>query len=544
MRIIATIEADLHRSAIGTRSRLADTVAGQSILARTVRQVAQAQRLGGVFVVGPHDQEKELTSQMAGLPAMLRTHSVGDPGYRPLVRSARLWALDSWRGGIGGACILDEYIHTAVVAGLARQERADAVLVVPGPCPLIDPVWIDRLIEYYESVAGETRLVFLQSPPGLSGIVYHTELLMQMAERGIPPGWTLSYKPDDPELDVTQRKCLCASPQTLRHASGRLIADTHRAMQTIHDYLTTQDYGGAEHVGQWLIQREATLTPPLPHEVEIELTTQSPLSGASDVLLRPEIPADRARGPIHLETVLRLAGELSAQDDALVVLGGFGEPLLHPEFPQILATLREAGIYGLAVRTSGRAWSAAAIEALVRHKVDVVSVQVDAWTPERYRALHGEDLQTVLDGIERLAHERQKAAQPVPFVNAELIKCTHTLDELEPFVDGWIRRQGCVTVTGYSTYAGAMPDVRVMDMSPPVRTACRQLRGRCTVLADGQILACDQDFLAARPIGSLHDATLAALWAGPAMQALRAAHDSGQFQADALCARCSEWHRP
>ncbi len=544
MRIIATIEADLHRSALGTRSRLADTVAGETILARTVNQVAQAKRLSGVFVVGPHDQEKELTSHIAGLPVAIRTHSVGDPGYRALVQSARKWSLESWRGGIGGACVLDEYLHTAVIASLARQERADAVLVVPGPCPLIDPVWIDRLIEYYESVAEETRLAFLQSPPGLTGILYHTDLLMQMAEHGIPPGWTLSFKPDKPEPDVAQRKCACASPQPLRHASGRLIADTHRAMRAIGDYLTTQDYGGAEHVGHWLIQREATRTPPLPREVEIELTTQSPLTGASDIVLRPAIPADRARGPIDVGMVARLAAELSSEDDALVVLGGFGEPLLHPEFPQVLAALREAGVYGVAVRTSGRAWSDAAIEALVQHKVDVVSVLVDAWTPERYRALHGEGLQTVLEGIERLTQARQRAAQPVPFVNVELLKCTHTLDELEPFVDGWIRRQGCVTLSGYSTYAGALPDFRVMDMSPPVRTACRQLRGRCTVLADGQVLACDQDFLAARPVGSLHHSTLAAVWTGPAMEALRTAHGSGRFDVDALCARCAEWHRP
>ncbi|MBN1514006.1 MAG: radical SAM protein [Phycisphaerae bacterium] len=544
MRIIATIEADLNRSALGTRSRMADTVADQTVLARTVNQVAQAKRLSGVFVVGPLEQEKELASLITGLPAMLRTHSVGDPGYRLLVQSARKWALESWRGGIGGACVLDEYLHTAVVASLARQERADAVLVVPGPCPLIDPVWIDRLIEYYESVAEETRLAFLQSPPGLTGIVYHTDLLTQMAERGIPPGWTLSFKPDKPEPDVAQRKCACPSPQPLRHASGRLIADTHRAMHLISDYLTTHDYGGAEHVGQWLIQREATLTPPLPREVEIELTTQRPPDSDSDIVLRPTVPADRARGPIDMETIDRLARELSVQDDALVVLGGFGEPLLHPEFPQVLATLRNAGIYGVAVRTSGRAWSDAAIHALVQHKVDVVGVLVDAWTPERYRALHGNDLQTVLNGIERLGQVRQKAAQPVPFINAELIKCAHTLDELEPFVDGWIRRQGCVTLTGYSTYAGALPDSRVMDMSPPVRAACRQLRERCTVLANGQVLACDQDFLAARPVGSLHHSTLAALWTGPAMEALRTAHDSGRFDADPLCARCAEWHRP
>jgi organic radical activating enzyme len=506
--------------------------------------VAQAKRLSGVFVLGPQEQQEGLHSLLQGLPAALRTHSAGEPGYRPLVQSARKWALESWRGGIGGACILDEYIHTAVVAGLARQEGADAVMVVPGPCPLIDPAWIDRLIEYYEGVAEETRLAFLQSPPGLTGIVYHTALLLQLAEQGIPPGWTLSFKPDKPEPDVAQRTCACPSPQALRHASGRLIADTGRAMRAVEEYLASHEYGGAEHVGRWLIERAARRTPPLPREVEIELTSEDPLAGASDIVLRPAVPAKQARGPMEVETVARLAKELATEDDALVVLGGFGDPLLHPEFPKVLAALREAGVYGVSVRTSGRAWSDEAIAALVKHKVDVVKVLVDAWTPERYRALHGGDLQTVLDGVDRLGQARQKARQAVPFVNAELLKCTHTLDEMEPFFDGWIRRQGCVTLTGYSTYAGALDDLRVMDMSPPVRTACRQLRHRCTVLADGRVVACDQDFRASRPIGSVHQSTLGGLWTGAEMEALRASHESGRFDADPLCPACAEWHRP
>ena len=544
MKCIATIPVDLKETPLGTASRFAQEIAGQSVLARTITQVAAARRLDGVFVICPADQEAQCGQLLTGLPAELRIHSAGRPPYGPLVRAARKWSLDSWRGGIGGAGVVDEYVHTAVLGALGAQERADVVVAIPGPCPLIDPALIDILIEHYRGVSDESRLAFMQTPPGLAPTVFQTALLAEMATQPVPPGFSMSYRPDQPEVDLAFRKCARTPPQALRHASGRLIADTARAVETIREYLEGNPYGGAEHVGNWLIERRPRHLPPLPREVEIELTTEDPRAGRSDILLRPTLPADRRRGPIDPAIVRRLAAELAAWDDSLVVLGGFGDPLLHPQFAQILGDLRRAGVYGVAVRTTGLALDDAAIAALMEHRVDLVTVLLDAWSPSLYRRLHGGELQPLVDAIERLEKTRLEQRRPQPLVCPEMIKSVHTLDEIEPFFDGWIRRTGWATIVGHSRYAGALPDLSVMDMSPPMRSSCRRIRDRCTVLADGTLVACDQDFAGARPIGSLADRSLADLWNGPEMTRLRADHDAGRYEADPLCAACAEWHRP
>ena len=100
------------------------------------------------------------------------------------------------------------------------------------------------------------------------------------------------------------------------------------------------------------------------------------------------------------------------------------------------------------------------------------------------------------------------------------------------------------TLIGFNRYGDALPDHSVIDMTPATRTPCRRIRTRCTVLADGRVLACDQDYAAARPIGSVREKTLAELWTGPAMSALREQHACGRFEDDSLCAACTEWHRP
>lgn len=544
MKLIAVIPVDLECSPLGTKSRFASEVAGRTVLARTVRQAARAEQVDDLFVVCPVAQESRCRELLGDAPGTVRGHNAGPPPYHRLVRTARKWALDGWRGGIGGASLLDEYTHTAVVAALAAQESADAVVVIPGPAPLIDPALIDVCAVHFRTVSEDTRLTFAQTPPGLSPFILQTALLAELAEKQVPPGWTLTYKPDRPESDPAFRKCCHQASQVLRHAAGRLVADTDRAVETITDYLSEHEPVSAEHVAGWLMQREAQSVPRLPREVEIELTTEHPPGEASEVALRPRVAPDRRRGPIDPALVRSVADEVAAYDDALVVLGGFGEPTLHPHFPEILASLRGAGVYGLAVRTSGLTLDDAIIEALLEHRVDVVTVFVDAWTAELYRRLHGGNLQTVLEGIDRLSSTRGERRQVEPLVVPEMIKSVHTVEELDSFFDGWLRRSGWAGVVGYSTYAGALPDHRVVDMSPPTRFACRRIRARCTVLADGSVIACDQDFAAVRPVGSLADRSLGELWTGPGMAALRAHHAAGRYDADPLCARCDEWHRP
>ena len=43
--------------------------------------------------------------------------------------------------------------------------------------------------------------------------------------------------------------------------------------------------------------------------------------------------------------------ELSAADDARIVFGGIGDPLLHPDFAAIVESAHRAGIGAIAVET-------------------------------------------------------------------------------------------------------------------------------------------------------------------------------------------------
>ncbi len=542
MKFIAALDADLDNTPLGTRSRLAELLSDRAVVRRTVDRLLQCERLAEVIMLHPPEQGDRLRKLLGDAAVTLRARSKPAPPYRPLVQTARKWSLDAWRGGLGGATSFDEYTDTTLLGSLAADHEAAAVVVVPPGAALVDPKLTDAMIEHFEKTADEMRMTFAQAPPGLTPVIFQGELLRQLAQNHVPPGWTLAYKPDDPQLDLAMKTCCYHGPQALRHATGRLTADTGRSLETMRAMVAAGVDGSAESIGRWLIDRELSDPGRLPREVEIELTTEDPLPGA---ITRPRGDRVPRRGPLHPDIVDRLARELAADDDALVVLAGHGDPAMHPDLRGVLRRLRKQGVYGIALYTTGQQLSDEAIAAIVEHRVDTVLFQVDAWTAETYECVAGGAvLRRVTDAIDRLAKARAAARQIEPIIVPQITKCSDNVGELDTFFDGWLRAQGCATIGGYSHFGGRLPDRRVVDMSPPKRCPCRRMWRRCMVLADGTVAACDQDYAADMPIGHLGNQTLAQVWRGAEATRLRAAHAAGDWNAGVHCGLCAEWHRP
>lgn len=552
MTIIATIQADLEVTPLGTRSRLADEILGVPLLRRTVERVSLTKQIDSVYVLCPENQLDRCTAILNGTNAVIRSHSMPTPPWASLVRMGRKWSLDGWRGGIGGTTSFDEYMNAAVIDNLLRSAKADAVLSVPPAAPLFDPSLADRMIQHHQNTEDDSRLTFTQAPPGLTGILLDAALVQELAVQGIPIGWVFSYKPDTPQKDLVFQPCCCEIPTELRYAAGRLIGDTERSMERLIACLHEPQPLDATGIGRWLSLWEQTTAERLPHEVEIELTTDDPYP---DSILRPRGAQIEPRGPIDPTIVARIVSEITQYDDALLVLGGFGDPLRHPQFGQIIEAIRKPSAngrvpFGVAVRTTGVDLSDELIESLIINEVDVLDVTLDAWTQGLYGRLHSPhdparaELDAVCKRLDRLAHVRQEHRSSAPIVIAEMTKTRDNVHELDDFHDGWLRQTGAVLISGHSHFAGQCEDLSVIKMAPSPRMPCRRLRSRCVVLADGRVTMCDQDFNGRHAVGTVHETSLESLWTASLLSDLRDAHRRHCFDTNPLCAACNDWHRP
>ena len=545
MKCIAAIAVDLTRSPLGTRSHLAAPLCGTPILRRTIDRIVRTPGLASIHLLTPIDQVDQVRALVSGQPVEVETHRANPPPYQALVRAGRWWGLDSWRGGVGGLTVYDEDIDVELLGALAAQAEADAVLAIPAAAVLADPALLDAMIRHHWENRESARMTFVQAPPGLGAIILSADLLKELAPTGQPPGVLLTYHPDRPLADLTGKEACYRPSAAIIEASGRVLADTSESMRRLKLLLDSGagDWS-ADQIARWLTQ-QARVAGETPSEIEIELTTDDPLPNS---VLRPRGGAVVPRGPIRQSVIEAVLDGLTDRDDIRVVLGGFGEPCLHPALPEICTLLRShAAVAAIALRTTAlfspdqERLAESAETALFETPVDVVEVMLDAASPDVYQRVHGfNGYERAIARLDRWKNRRVQRQQVRPLLVPSFIKSRLNLADMERFYDLWQGRLGAALITGYSHCAGQRPDYAVTSMAPPTRTLCRRVFKRSMVLADGRWVTCDQDFNGKQPVGIIGRQPLSLIWQSEALASIR----RGETAQLPLCPHCDQWHRP
>lgn len=540
--IAAIVSADFAGSFVTGSSLVTTTVAGRPILARTLARVQQIEGPEVIALLVPRDQAPSAEAFLAkhGLASAVALLPLSEPRPRlELLRAGRVWNLDAWRGGVVGATWFDEYLEPADLARVAAQLEADTLACFSAYQPLLDADLASAQLRHLQQHRSEIDLAFTMAPPGLAGLMISADAIARIQDQGTPIGIEFAYRPEIPRPDPTTRTQCFQIDRRIATRGGRWTGDTQCSRDLVAAALEALgENASAVELVTW--QAEHAPADDLPREVELELTTADALP---ETLLRPRGARVPDRTLSNLEAVERLGDELAGRDDRLVVLGGCGDPLLHPDFARVAATLRPAA-RGLAVVTNLVELSDATLAALFETPVDLLQVRIDAHTRETYQAVHGVDaFDQVVANVQRLLDQRVAASAARPLVVCSLTRHSRTLADLEAFYDHWIRAGGWAVIEGFSTAGGLLPPDSLLSTTPPVREACRRLKARLMLHADGQALACSEDVSGSMRLGRWDTETLASIWAGTPRQALRAAHAGVDLGAYPTCQQCCQWFR-
>jgi radical SAM protein with 4Fe4S-binding SPASM domain len=258
----------------------------------------------------------------------------------------------------------------------------------------------------------------------------------------------------------------------------------------------------------------------------------------------------------------RIVEQLARYDDVKITFGGYGEPLLHPELPEMIAHAREAGIFGIHVSTNGLLLEGRLAEQLVQLDVDVVSISVDGVDEESYATLKGKHrFQQVMSNVKQFLQLRRKKAKQWPLLVLELLKVRETEAGWEIFYDRWARtvldeerelkgqlpkeeKADVVLPRGFNDFAGQREDMSLLHLLPARRIPCLRLQNQMFVFSDGKVPMCGQDYQGRFVVGDLNNSTVEELWQGAELLRLRELHYQGRYDEHPLCARCRFWHQP
>lgn len=546
----ALVVTDLKSSTFGHRARLGDLLGDQTVLAHTVRRAARVARVERIVLVHPAGQDPLALLGDVRYGKPVQAFAVEGPTHPHDARwlAGRKWAMTCWRGGLGGATAFDEALPAGPLAAALGAFESEAALLLRAEWCCFDPAYADAQLAMHLEHPEAFKLAFTQAPPGLGGMVTSRSVLEQFAEHHASFGAALSYNPRKPHVDPIGREVNHPIPPSVRDTNLRFTYDTPRSIDMLRKVAARlgDDFADADAVAVTDAARAIAAEPAyrlarLPQQVTLELTPRRPVNGPITPqhhvrFDRPDLDVDLAR-----RIFAQLADEEVAGDVALR-LGGLGDVLEHPQWREIVDAAREAGVLGVAVDTD-LLCASPEIDALLDAPIDVVTVRINADTAATYAKVMGDErFRQVVENLQYLVNGRQSRGQGTPWIVPRLVKTADTLKDMESFFDRWMTTLGHAVIEPAQTGAGLMPDISLMPMAPPRRTACRQVGSRMTILSDGTVALCDQDWQGRAPLGDAKVTPLLEIWQN--VRAPMCAHGEQRAQELTLCGACTEWHRP
>jgi hypothetical protein len=137
---------------------------------------------------------------------------------------------------------------------------------------------------------------------------------------------------------------------------------------------------------------------------------------------------------------------------------------------------------------------------------------------------------------------KKKLGIKKPFVRIQIIRMNENEKEIDSFNKKWGDLADVITIKPLGSWAGQV-DIgkhKVLKKKLPERYPCLTIWEQLTVLADGKVVICCYDFNGKNIIGDLNKQSVAEVFNGPKIRALRLMQARGNFNIPP-CNTCVEW---
>lgn len=533
-RVAAMIAVDEGHPGPGTTGSSGTSTHVRTDLQCTLERVCRARRIDAVVLIAPVSVDVESLVDRGRLarPVIVErcSGSPFEPG-RAAITAARRWSRSCWRGGIGGMSAWDEALAPRAMHEAMIRHGFDAAIIVGANWRLVTVEGeggIDSLIARHLEQPAQHNLVFSQMPPGMGACLVSASLMGELALRNrlATIGALLVYQPRAPQGDPIARDANVQADHRVRGALVHALADTaseRSIIQSLPERLV--DHGTAVEIVAALEDACRTNNPVLEHAI-VEITTARHARGRFAILRG----FDGAVRHMPLKQIAQLFEQLADAGVSTVTLDGRGDPLLHPNFGEVIEHARQVGIAGIHVRTALRC-DAHETDRLLAPPIEVVSVDLHADRAATYRAMMDDDgFRDVLANIERLLSRRRRltdhpgnAALALPWVVPRMLRCRITFEDIESFFDRWVNALGCAVIegppavllpTGERTASLLLPweDAPLASAAPPARVVRRELLRRLLIRVDGAAPISEVPGADSPLAGNVFDQPLSEVW--------------------------------
>lgn len=211
-----------------------------------------------------------------------------------------------------------------------------------------------------------------------------------------------------------------------------------------------------------------------------------------------------------------------------------GEPLLHPDLPEMVRYAKQAGVMDVYFNTNAVKLDEATIRSMIDAGLDRISISFEGFTPdvyEKYRV--GSSFDDVVRNIEILRDVKKELRAEKPLVRIQTVLVPELRGKEKEYAAFWKPRSDEVAYLDMKDEEGN-PDHRgIVD-----NWACPQIFQRLAITWEGTILPCVHDIYEWMPLGSIGNTTIKEAWNSAALQQYREMHRTGAAHQIKSCDRC------
>ncbi|MFH1740543.1 MAG: radical SAM protein [bacterium] len=217
-----------------------------------------------------------------------------------------------------------------------------------------------------------------------------------------------------------------------------------------------------------------------------------------------------------------------------------GEPLLHPKCAEMVRYAKEKGVLDVMFNTNGTTLTEKKAIELIEAGLDKIIFSFDAHDRELYEKLRaGANYDEVVENILRFQRIRNEKGKLFPVTRVSMVRMKDNHHDYENFVKFWKDKVDLVSTVDYQNPLGHDRVDRTSSEQEDTFFACSQLWQRLFVWWDGSVHLCCGDYEGAIKLGNAKEKTIEEIWLGPTLNRIRRLHQTGEYRAISICARCN-----
>jgi spiro-SPASM protein len=380
--------------------------------------------------------------------------------------------------GIKNVVLTDYNLKDILAAILEESRNSDEVVVFNAASPFYDSDFTAKMLETHGKYLADYTYA-LGYPEGLIPAVIRKDILKELiplVEEETELKRDYLFQAISKDINSFDIETILADSDLRIFRASFGLADAGEEIFTEKVYNFHKDNIAVEKINEYLSKNPQELSTVI-YLLTLELTNHSAVSSIYSPVKSEE------KRELSFDTVKKAISFLKKNNEnAHVILGGEGEPMEHPQFVEIAEYIAREG-FEVIVESAFNNIDNKICSSLDNIKDRIIFVaKQDAYFEETYKTVHPE-------GVFGNLQENIKLAREAGFkVYRQIVRMNENEVEIEKFVRAG--EVGDLIVKKYSTYCGAQPDRKVVDLSPLERIPCFHLRRELFIRSDGKVPAC------------------------------------------------------